>query len=110
MAYAGTTAASSVANPPMAMWAPAIRGVSDVSTASGGGRRLWLYNSSNATSDQLASNFFTDAWYLGMKQGDIVLGTIATGSSVSVFLGVLSSVTTNGANLASSGGLLSSTR
>lgn len=109
MAYHGTTAASSLSNPPIKL----ISGVGNYnyqSTGHGGGRQVWLYNSSNATSDVQAANFFTDAKYLGMRQGDIILGTVATGSSVSFYAGVISSVTTAGANLASSGGFLSSTR
>jgi hypothetical protein len=56
------------------------------------------------------ANFFSDAYYLGMKQGDIVMGCQATGSSVGVYMGVLGAVTTAGAALASTGGILSSTR
>lgn len=109
MAYAGTTAASSLANPPMRI-AGGLGGVSEQSTASGGGRGVYLYNSSHSTTQLTDSNFFTDAYYLGMKAGDIVMGAQATGSSVGVYMGVLGAVTTAGAALASTGGIISSTR
>lgn len=110
MSYSGATAASSLANPPMRI-AGGMGGVSEVSTASGGGRQVWLYNSSHSTTQLTESTgFFTDAYYLGMKAGDIVMGCQATGSSIGVYMGVLGTVTTAGASLASTGGILSSTR
>jgi len=109
MTYSGSTAASSLANPPMRI-AGGLGGVSEQSTASGGGRGVWLYNSSHSTTQLTDTAFFTDAYYLGMKQGDIVMGAQATGSSVGVYMGVVGAVTTAGAALASTGGILSSTR
>lgn len=109
MTYAGATAASSAANPPMRI-AGGLGGVSEQSTASGGGRGVWLYNSSHSTTQLTDTAFFTDAYYIGMKAGDIVMGCQATGSSIGVYMGVLGAVTTNGAALASTGGILSSTR
>lgn len=109
MTYSGATAASSLANPPMRI-AGGMGGVSEQSTATGGGRGVWMYNSSHATSDLFSSNFFTDAFYLGMKAGDLIMGVSCTGSSVYVWVGAVSAVTTNGANVNSSGGSLFSTR
>lgn len=109
MTYSGATAASSLANPPMRI-AGGLGGVSEQSTASGGGRGVWLYNSSHSTTQLTDTAFFTDAYYLGMKAGDIVMGCQATGSSIGVYMGVLGTVTTAGAALASTGGILSSTR
>lgn len=110
MTYSGSTAGTTVSNPPILVSAGGLGGVNKISTGSGGGNKIWRYDSSNQTSDMSAANFFTDAYYLGMKAGDIVLGTVATGSSVSVYLGVVGTVSTSGAALASSGGFLSSTR
>ena len=110
MAYAGTTAASTVTNPPMSLNAPALGGVNPNTTEAVNGRRVWLYNSTHSTTQLSDTNFFTDAYYIGMKRGDILIGTCNTGSSVAVFVGVLGAVTTNGAALASTGGILSSTR
>lgn len=109
MAYSGATAASSLSNPPMRI-AGGLGGVNENSTASGGGRGVWLYNSSHSTTQLTDANFFTDGYYLGMKQGDIVMGAQATGSSVGVYMGVVGAVTTAGAALGSTGGILSSTR
>lgn len=109
MTYAGATAASSLTNPPMRI-AGGLGGINPVSTGSGGGRGVWLYNSSHQTTEMATASFFTDAWYLGMETGDLVMGTIATGSSVSAYMGVLGTVSTAGAALASTGGILSSTR
>jgi hypothetical protein len=111
MSYQGTTAASTNTNPPMAMWAPALGGVNRNTTEAYKGRRVWLYNSTHSTTQMSESTgFFTDAFYIGMKQGDIVIGTQNTGSSVGVFMGVIGAVTTAGGSLASTGGILSSTR
>jgi len=56
-------------------------------------------------------SFFTEAFYIGMKQGDIVLGAQASsaGSTTQIaYLGVLGAVTTAGAAL-STGGTMTST-
>ena len=112
MAYLGSTELSSVANPPRCitagMWGK--RSTSVFSTGSVNGQNVWLYNSTDSSSAFITANFFTDAYYLGMQQGDLIMGAVSTGSSVSVYLGVLGAVTTAGAAIASSGGLLSSTR
>ena len=109
MAYNGTTAASSVANPPV-MIARALGGGANSLTTGGTGMGLWMYNSSAGSSDSLASNYFSDAYYLGMKQGDVVIMAGCSGSSQYLTIGVLGAVTTNGASIASTGGSLSSTR
>lgn len=108
MAYNGATAASSVANPPMRI-AGGMGGVSQQSTASGGGRGVWFYNSSNGSTQLQDANFFTDAKYLGMQAGDLVLFVVATGSSIGCGLGVMGAVTTAGGAFASTGGSLTST-
>lgn len=113
MSYSGATAASSVANPPVRIGGYLGGGANTTAfgvAVSKGAKSLWLYNSSHSSTQLSDTNFFSDAYYLGMKQGDIVMFASATGSSVGVGLGVLSSVTTNGANLASTGGVISSTR
>lgn len=110
MAYNGATAASTLSNPPIQISEGGLGGINRISTGSGGGNKIWRYDSSNATSDLASSNYFTDAYYLGMKAGDLLLGTAATGSSVTVFMGVIGTVTTAGAALATSGGYVSSSR
>jgi len=127
MSYFGTTAASSVSNPPRQLVAPfatnpAIAGstmylstqgstaANNPNAPGGGGGGLWFYASTNLTTDLVASNFFSDGFYLGMKPGDIVQGAQFTslGSSVTTFMGAIVSVTTAGASL-STGSLMTST-
>ena len=115
MGYSGATAASSVSNPPLEITHAGLGGINRVSTGSGGGNKVWRYDSSLYSSDMSVANFFTDAQMLGMQAGDIVLGTVTTsgsaGSSVSVYVAVLGPISTSGgAALNSSGGVLSSTR
>lgn len=106
-AYSGSTAASSVANPPACISQPLTRGSSALT---GNKPQVWLYSSTNLTTDLTGSNFFSDAWYLGMRPGDIVMGTQYTsaGSSVITFQGSIGAVTTAGAAL-STGGTMTST-
>jgi len=112
MAYAGSTAGSSVANPPRlvnsAFWGE--RSTTVFSSTTINGQQLWLHNSTDSSTDFITANYFTDAYYIGMKEGDIIMGAVCTGSSVSVYVGVIGAVTTAGAAIASSGGHLSSTR
>jgi hypothetical protein len=112
MSYSGTTAASTVANPPVCIGGYLGLGPNSTASAAAGswGKSLWLYNSSHSSTQLTDSNFFSDAQALGMKMNDIVMAVCNTGSSVSIVIGVLSSVTSDGANLASTGGILSSTR
>ncbi len=112
MAYKGSTELSSVANPPRcvsaALWGQ--RSTSLVTSSKIRGQNLWLHNSTDSSTDFITANYFTDAYYIGMKQGDLIMGCIDTGSSISVYVGVIGAVTTAGAAIASSGGHLSSTR
>ncbi len=79
------------------------------SVASGGS--LWTYNSSNLTTDLTSANFFTDGQRLGMRNGDILIAVQhSTESSTGHILaiGVVTSVSSAGANL-STGGTITST-
>lgn len=117
MAYSGSTAASSVANPPIKIAMGGI-GYSNpsstaLSTATPGGKQgtsLWFYSSTNSSTETMASNFFSDAWYLGMRPGDVILGLYysSAGSSVVTYLGGITGVSTSGAAL-STGGTVTST-
>jgi len=113
MAYSGTTAASSLANVPQRIGGLGHGGVNSTAfgvSAGVGAKSIWLYNSSHSTTQLTDTAFFVDAYYIGMKQGDIVMGVTCTGSSVGVYMAALGAVTTAGAALASTGGVLSSTR
>lgn len=113
MAYSGTTASSSVANAPNLV-ASSIGGrltAGTVATAAGVGGAAWLYSSTNLTTDMTVASFFSDAYYIGMKQGDIVFGAQASsaGSTTQIaYMGVLGAVSTAGAAL-STGGTMTST-
>ena len=109
MAYNGTTASSSLVNPPVSMQLTMGGAFINSSSTRGTGGRAWWYNSTNSSTQMVDSNFFIDAYYLGMKQGDIVFYSGSTGSSAFCGMGVLGAVTTNGAALASTGGFVSST-
>lgn len=118
MAYLGSTAASSVANPPRALISrfAGVPASTQLSTAVGGntyreqGGGVYFYSSSHGSSAACDTNFFTDAWYLGIRPGDALWGVQWTtlGSSVVQYFGVFTSVSTAGANI-STGSLITST-
>lgn len=118
MAYSGTTAATSLSNPPrqvlvasMSMLV-ATTGLTTTPSAPGGqGGGLWYYSSTNLTTDLVASGFFSDGKTLGMKPGDMVMGVQFTsaGSSVTTFYGAITSISTAGAASLSTGSLITST-
>lgn len=113
MAYQGTTELSSLQNPPRCvsganMWGK--RSTSILTSSKIVGQNLWLYNTTDGATQMTSAAYFIDAFYIGMRPGDLVMGAIDTGSSLSVYMGVMGAVTTAGGAIASSGGLLSSTR
>jgi hypothetical protein len=108
MSYAGTTAATP--NPPVCVTGGI--GIGRGSSAlTGGNKNLWMYNSTNLTTDINASGFFADGYYLGMRPGDVVIGTQYTsaGSSVISFQGCIATVSTAGAASLSTGSVMTST-
>jgi hypothetical protein len=116
MAYSGTTAGTTSSNPPRQIFAgmanvPQTTGLSTApASPSNQGGGLWYYSSTNLTTDIVASNFFSDGYYLGMRPGDAVFGVQFTsaGSSVTTFFGAVTGVSTSGASL-STGSLVTST-
>lgn len=116
MAYYGSTASSSLANPPRLMVSAMVSlpETTGLSTATNNqhlqGGQLWFYSSTNLSTDILAANFFTDGKALGMKPGDIVIGNqfSSAGSSVQTFICSVTGVSTSGATL-STGASLTST-
>lgn len=112
MAYFGSTKDSSVANPPNRVDSGllSMRNINESTSVAEGGA-LWTYTSSNLTTDVTASNFFTDAQRLGMRNGDILLASsFSTESSTGhiIMIGMITGVSTSGANL-STGGTITST-
>jgi hypothetical protein len=121
MAYLGTTAASSVSNPPICIGGGNGYGA-DARIASGStlyinndwgastactykpgqgfGQRLWMYHTTDMTSAILAAGYFTDAGVMGVRPGDVFI-MVAQGSSLGTSqmlrLAVVSAVSTAGA-------------
>lgn len=109
MAYNGTTAASSVSNPPILL----ARGMGQVTNASGnlfystaassysvfnGGTGLWYYASTDPTTTIVGTlNYFTDGLQLGMRNGDLIYTVSATaaGTTAGMLLGCAMLVSTN---------------
>jgi len=122
MAYSGTTAASSLRNPPRLVSGGALYGQptsTGLSTAPSSpnvqGGQIWYYCSTNKTTDLTATGFFADGYNLGMRPGDLVIATQFTsaGSSVIMSIHPVTVVnTTSGAVSVSAGtaGYLSTTR
>ena len=109
MAYNGTTAATSVSNPPILL----ARGMGQQTNASGnlfystastsydkvsGGTGLWVYQSTDPTSTIVGTvTYFTDGLQLGMRNGDIVFcqSVTSAGSTSSFLMGAATLFTTN---------------
>jgi len=121
MAYLGTTAASSVSNPPIVIgggmgygadariasgstlyinndWKASTAGTYKV--GQGFGQQLWMYHTTDMTSAILAANYFSDAGHMGVRPGDVFImvsqGT-TLGTSQMLRLAVVSAVSTAGA-------------
>ncbi len=112
MSYSGSTAASSVANPPKRVDSGvlAMRNIRESTSVAEGGA-LWTYTSSNLTTDLAASGFFSDAANLGMRNGDILISaTYSTQSSTGhiLVIGMIAFDSTAAASL-STGGTITST-
>lgn len=100
--------AYSTSNPPAAISQQLTRGTTVITDNK---PQMWLYNSTNLTTDMTAAGFFSDGVSLGMRPGDVVIGTQYTsaGSSVITFQASVASITTAGAASLSTGGMLTST-
>ena len=117
MAYYGSTASSTLANPPRLLIQSLTRtaGTTGLTTAPSApnsqGGSLWYYCSTNLSTDVLASGFFSDGEVLGMAPGDIVLNVqfSSAGSSVQTMFGAITAITTAGAASMSTGGTFTST-
>ncbi len=119
MAYSGSTAASSLQNPPICI-AGGVSPFSNInnavigSTASPlfGGNRLWFYSSTDGTTLLQAAGYFTDGALLGMRNGDVLIapcstavGSTATGLGIGI---LLTTNSTGGFNMAVAGTIQSS--
>lgn len=102
----------STGNPPMLISRAGLAPTNNVgSTSVANGMGLWMYNSTNLSTDMAVSNFFSNARELGMRNGDVMLASIhSTESSTGhiMSMGILTGVSSSGANL-STGGTMTST-
>lgn len=118
LTYNGTTAGSTLANPPVVL-AAAIGGrlnwVTSGSTVDpgtyGAGAKLWFYSSSNDPLSELqAAATFNDGVALGMQRGDVLIAVKTTAGSTTPFVAIGVLVTSGGStSFTLSSSLLSST-
>lgn len=102
MPYFGTTAASSVQNPPSQIARPVYSGARLGSTGVTLGLGLWVLGTTDPSSSPFTANYISDAQALGMKQGDIVFivgQTSTVASSQTLSMGVVGAVSTAGTQL-----------
>ena len=102
MAYTGSTAASSISNPPALMSRPLSQGGRFASTTTPMALGLWIFGTTEASSNAFTANYISDAYYLGMKPGDVgmIVGMTSTvSSSQTLTLGVVGAVSTAGTQL-----------
>lgn len=106
MAYNGTTAASSISNPPVLL----VRGLGTLINASGavvmstaqpnvGGTGLWYYASVDSSTAIQAAGYFTDGRQLGMRNGDVMISVTASSvgsTSITCQVGVLGTTNSTG--------------
>lgn len=102
MAYSGTTAGTTLANPPRCIAGPALYGnigTSVLTTAPAApnaqGGNVWFYCSTNKTTDITADGFFDDGFYLGMRPGDLVIATQFTSAGSTVIMSMHPVATVN---------------
>jgi len=112
MAYSGSTAASTLANPPNRIDNALLsaRNINESTSALEGGS-LWTYTSTNLAANLLTTGFFSDADRIGMRNGDVVIAVnYSTESSTGqeLLLGIITGVSSNGASV-STKGFISST-
>lgn len=109
--YAGTTEASSLANPPINL----VRGIGAIMNQSGnrlgsaanavtsvastnafsGGTGLWYYCSSDGATIACSAGYFTDGLALGMRVGDILFNVVQSSYGTSPALAIQVLGTTN---------------
>jgi len=115
MTYVGTTAASSVRNPPVRIDSGRLsqRNRAESTSWSEGGA-LWTYSSSNKTTTLTAAagGFFTDGALLGMRNGDIIIAgahSTVTSTGDVILIGLITGVssTADSASISTEGFLTS---
>ncbi|MCR4331770.1 MAG: hypothetical protein NUV34_03570 [Sulfuricaulis sp.] len=98
MAYSGSTAASSAAFPPILI-AGGLGGGRSGSTTTPAGKNIWFFATTDTSTGPFVAGYFTDGYELGMKQGDVMIvvaQTSTVASSNTLYIGVVSSVSSTG--------------
>ena len=113
MGYQGSTELSSIANPPRClgganMWGK--RSTTVLTSSKVVGQNVWLYNTTDGSTELISNTYFTDGYYIGMRPGDLIFGSIDTGTSATMYGGVIGPVTTAGCGISSTNAYISSTR
>jgi hypothetical protein len=111
MGYQGTTHASP--NPPSVISAAGIwgkRSTNILTSTKIQGRQVWSYWTTDGSTELVSTAYFSDAQKLGMREGDLVMVGICTGSSVTMAFGIIGPVTSLGAGFNSTNAYVSSTR
>lgn len=96
--YVGTTAASSISNPPWNL----LDVLGGAVNRPAPGSAIWSYCSTNTSTEVTTANFFTDGQALGMAAGDIIFVNYCTslGSTAIIpYMGTIGLVSTSGATL-----------
>src|SRR3972149_6589922 len=109
MGYQGTTHATP--NPPACISHAGIWGSrsTDVLTSTKiRGRQVWTYWTTDGSTELVSTAYFTDAQALGMKEGDLLMVGIDTGTTVTFSMGIIGPVTTAGAGFNSTNAYVSS--
>ncbi len=112
MSYVGSTAASSVANPPKRIDSGvlAMRSIRESTSVNEGGG-VWSYNSTNTKANLQTTGFISDAGNIGMRNGDILMSvcwTTEASSGHTLVIGIVKFDSTSAASL-STNGTISST-
>lgn len=102
MAYSGSTAASSLQNSPMLFQRTLGGGARLATTTTPMALGFWMFGTTEASSNAFTANYISDAFYIGMKPGDVVciVGQTSTvASSQTLTFGVVGAVSTAGTQL-----------
>lgn len=106
MTYNGSTAGSTLSNPPVLLAAAigghvqfatsgSTAGVAKLPTGAAGAK-LWFYSSTNIFSDVFGAATFNDGYALGMSPGDVLIGVQTSADSTAPFVYIGALVTSAG--------------
>lgn len=121
LTYNGSTAGSTLANPPVLMWSAigghvqfassgSTAGVSNLPVGASGAK-LWFYSSTNnGLTEMNAAAVFSDGPALGMSIGDVLIGVFSSAASTTPFVYIAALTCTAGStSMSLSSSILTST-